>query len=317
MSFVEDYKEVEQEIEDYNEFYGEDSPDDYIEAVRNPFVEKIYRDLNYNNYNFNGVFIGKSGSGKSWAALRLAEMVDKDFNANKIIFNVKDFMRMIVDKKINRGDIIVFDEAGVGVNARLWYSNVNRIANTTFQTMRNRNFGTLFTVPFTEYVDTQTRKMFHALFQAIKIDRSNRISTFKVSKIQYSVHKNKYYFPKYEFNIKGNPFVLDKIKFRSPSRKLINAYEKKKAEFQEQLYAASLEELEKAEGSAGSKSAKEDRKQKIKEALAIVRNNIDKYIVTRGKTQRVNVELMKQDLGFKTSILKAVKTLIEKELGFI
>jgi len=307
-------EEYEEEVDDYLGFYGDELTDFTTKELSTPFVKKIKLDLNVNNANFNAVFIGKSGSGKSWASLRLAEKVDDDFNVNKVVFNVKDFMKLLVKKKIKKGDVIIFDEAGVGVNARLWYSTINRVANATFQTMRNRNFATLFTVPFTEYVDTQTRKMFHAIFEALKILRSRGLSIFKVKKIHYSIHKAKYLFPKYEFKINGSYYTLERIMFRKPSRKLINAYEKKKQEFQDQLYQASLEELEKQEGKTIGKD--EERKKKIQEAIEKVKGAIDNYVKKKGDRYYIDINLLKADFGFSSSIAKAVKVLIEKELGW-
>ena len=54
-------------------------------------TQKIYK----RNKNFVMLFVGQTGSGKSYSALRLAEMLDDTFDINRVKFKAKDFMNTI------------------------------------------------------------------------------------------------------------------------------------------------------------------------------------------------------------------------------
>ena len=64
-------------------------------------------------------FPGETGSGKSLSSIRLAERVDPNFNVDRIVFTVQDFLAL-VNSGLPPGSVIVFDDAGLGINARLW-----------------------------------------------------------------------------------------------------------------------------------------------------------------------------------------------------
>ena len=78
------------------------------------------------NRNLIALFIGDTGSGKSLSSIRLAETVDPNFNVDRIVFTVKDFLAL-VNSGLPPGSVIIFDDAGLGINARLWQEVSARI----------------------------------------------------------------------------------------------------------------------------------------------------------------------------------------------
>ena len=70
--------------------------------------------------------MGPTGSGKSYGAIRLAERIDPNFSVNRIVFTVKDFIHLM-NQGLPKGSVIVFDDAGLGINSREWQSLPSKI----------------------------------------------------------------------------------------------------------------------------------------------------------------------------------------------
>ena len=74
------------------------------------------------NQNYVMLFVGQTGTGKSYAAMSLAEHVDPNFNINRVVFTADEFIAILnQDKTMVKGSVIMWDEAGVGMPAREWY----------------------------------------------------------------------------------------------------------------------------------------------------------------------------------------------------
>jgi len=282
---------------------------DQFDEWKSPMASYVKRRLNVYNANFNAVFVGQTGSGKSWAAIRFAEKIDENFNVKKIIFSIKDFLEMINKKQINKGDVLIFDEAGVGVNSKMWYSTINKVCSTTFQTIRNRNFGTLFTSPFASYIDKSIRKLFHCLFLSERILRSQNKSVFKVLNPTYNIYKDKEEFYPYNFVINNQEFRVSKMKFGKPSRKIIRDYEKKKEAFQNELYSTSFQEIQ--EGADPKENKREIRLNKFKAEIKRVEPIMDQFLKkSRGK-EVISTDLLQINFGYSKSFAKSIKTYLE------
>lgn len=75
------------------------------------------------NQNFVMLFVGQIGTGKSYAAMSLGEQIDPGFDINRIVFSADEFVEALnKDESLVRGSVIMWDEAGVGMPPREWYS---------------------------------------------------------------------------------------------------------------------------------------------------------------------------------------------------
>ena len=88
------------------------------------------------NRNLIALFIGDTGSGKSLSSIRLAERVDPNFSVDRIVFTVKEFLDL-VNSGLPAGSVIVFDDAGLGINARLWQEMSARVFGMLTQGFRS------------------------------------------------------------------------------------------------------------------------------------------------------------------------------------
>jgi len=241
-------------------------------------IEEIKNRLLEQNKNWLAIITGGTGSGKSWSALRLAEMIDPDFNITKVCFTSKDFMKTLNSDKIKKGACIVFDEAGVGIPSREWYSVSNKLINYVLQTFRHRNLAVIFTTPSFEFIDSQARKLFHFYFETMKIYRRAGVCILKPLMIQHNPRLGKTYF-KYPEYPEG---LLKRLKVHKPSHELIMAYERKKKLFSKKLG----EDIEETLAAASEKERK-SKPLTDEECIKIIKKKLKGEKVTASKIRSV------------------------------
>jgi ABC-type dipeptide/oligopeptide/nickel transport system ATPase component len=194
---------------------------------------------------------GSTGSGKSFSALSISEMLNEDFNIHRLVFKGRELMKLVNDgtSDYRKGIVIVWDEAGIDLSNRNWYSVTNRVLSFLLQTFRHKNFILIFTVPYEDFVDSATKKLFHAQFETAGINRANNTCALKPKFLQYNPEKKKWYRKYLKVSKNGG---RKKVKIRrwnvpKPSEELIKAYEEKKNYFTKILnheIEASLSKLE-------------------------------------------------------------------------
>jgi DNA-binding CsgD family transcriptional regulator len=199
------------------------------------------RTLNHNK-NFVCITVGSTGSGKSYANLRLAQQIDPSFSVDKVCFTAKQFMDCVNDiialdeQGIKmRGKVIIWDEFGVEHSAREFMTKSNRVINYFFQTSRHLNLVILMSVPILSFIDTNTRKLCHCVIEMRSINHNTKTATAKVKMLQTNVLSGKEYTKNLRYkrgNIRGK---LAKSRFSLPTKELINSYEIKKKQFTTQL----------------------------------------------------------------------------------
>lgn len=190
------------------------------------------------NKNLMGIFIGETGSGKTYAAMKFCKDLDPEFDIDRIAINNQEFMH-IVSKGLPKGSAILYDEAGVGMSHKEWMSTANKAINFVLQTFRHRNYIVIFTSPNFGFVEKGSRSMFHLMFKMHDIDFKNKLSYANT----YMIHTNQIngdvYLKKFR-DIQGNK--IGRKAFGLPSERMIEHYEKKKT-----MYTTKLMNLMKAQ----------------------------------------------------------------------
>lgn len=221
------------------------------------FKNKIYHRINVNNKNWLAIFVGSTGSGKSYSAISIADKFSKrGFSVeHHLIFTAQQFLEKLNNpKNIKRGDILVFDEAGVGMSSRDWQSTSNKILGSVLQTFRHMNVGVIFTVPAISMIDKQARILFHHIFEPVSIDRGKNKCYCKVHEFQYNNAYDKLYRKNMQFpDDDGYPTSMMGILISKPTGKLLEEYEKAKTEYTQKINKDFLEDL-----------SEKDTKQEIK-----------------------------------------------------
>ena len=178
------------------------------------------------------VIQGSTGSGKSWAAMKIGEKNDKTFTIDSVSFSPSGFIHMINSGNLKAGSILIIDEAGVSMSSRNFWTEANKQILNVLQTFRCLNLCVVFTVPSISYIDKGVRGLFHYMIKMKSIDYDNQTSKGRIYRIktdQFGSGKVFYIFPK--LNMGNLAYTIKEIKFCKPSEKLIADYDVKKKKF--------------------------------------------------------------------------------------
>jgi len=201
------------------------------------------------NKNFIVSIIGSTGSGKSYSALSMGELIDPKFNISRVIFNALDLMDLINNGNLKSGSVLIWDEAGIGLSSKNWQSKLNKVINYLLQTFRHRNFVLIFTVPYASFIDVSSRRLFHAEFETVSINRSDNTCSIKPKQLQYNPGNDKWY-KKYLKVIKPGEGIakIKRWKVPKPSEELVQQYEIMKDKFTKELNKSIQDDLTPTDG---------------------------------------------------------------------
>ena len=191
------------------------------------------------NRNVIALFIGDTGSGKSLSSIRLAERVDPSFNVDRIVFTVQEFVSL-VNSGLSPGSVIVFDDAGLGINARLWQDINARVFGMLTQGFRYKQIITFITVPDESFIERQSRKLVHIRFEAT--DVQGLMKQKLLSRNTFDPERPYAKYPKIRRGI--SKITVKLVKFKLPSDELREKYEAKKAEYMDKKFREFQEELD-------------------------------------------------------------------------
>ena len=208
------------------------------------WVRYLLRRIKQNKNNLIAI-IGKTGSGKTYTAMSICEMISKangvHFGIENVVFGPRPLMQLINSGTLKKGSSIIFDEPQISISAREWQSKANRVFNYLLSTFRHRNLNLFFCTPYEDLLDKSTRKLFHAKFETQKINFNNNTCRIKPKVLDYNSQKQKFYekFLRVSYKSKGRiKYKTKKLRFWSipkPSVELIKQYEEKKLNFTTKL----------------------------------------------------------------------------------
>jgi len=194
-------------------------------------------------------FLLKSGlishnSGKSYACLSICESIDPEFGIDRCVFSGLDLMRLINGTKLKKGSAIVFDEMSIDMDNRNWNSTTNKMINYLMQTFRYRGFIMLMNSPFMDFVDSKTRKLFHADIGIQGIDYEKCEAILQPRIIQYNGRNKKFYYKRLKVSTPEFGTVpIDSWSVPKPSEGLRKEYDAKKDKYSRVLNAKIESEL--------------------------------------------------------------------------
>jgi hypothetical protein len=281
---------------------------------KNPIVEHIKTRVLRKNKNFLCVVTGETGGGKSFCAMRICQLVDSGFNIKKIVFTPKEFLVLINSKELKRGDCIIFDEAGTGMSSREWYTVQNILINKLLQTFRHKNLVVFFCVPSIEYIDNQTRGLFHAYLETLRrsrADEKEKVVPCKFMFMQHNPRTGKTYFKYPRCKTKDKRVtIIEQLTVCKPSKELIREYEPKKARFTKSLNI----EIETTLDSV-TRNKKMGRPKDISGITDEIHRDLDEFIVVNKGYKYLNKSLImgRFDVGAPTA--GKVKAMIESEIN--
>lgn len=194
---------------------------------------------------------GATGSGKSYACLKLAEDISEMFGSNFSVANNLAFKFSLLLKKMQLpdndkfGTVFIMEEVGAfgsGASAREWQGKANKFFNSFCQTSRHKNQVLILNCPSFSYLEYGTRQLCHAQLEALGVNYSNKQSYFKPFIIQCNRRTGKLYFKYIRYRIGGVRRYMNKLRFGLPDQEMLAHYEKEKTMFTTQLNKEMLQE---------------------------------------------------------------------------
>lgn len=196
------------------------------------------------NKNVIIIINGPTGSGKTYASLRIAEECSQLFETNfnikeNVAFNFMDLLKKtmlpINDKP---GTPYVFEEVGsigAGSSSRSWQSQANQFFFSFMQTTRHRNQILIMTCPNFAFLEKGTRSLVHLQCETSEINYSKKVCVLKPYRIQVNSRTGFFYFKFLRFTFKGLKRKLMFWEVKLPSEKILKDYEVVKLNFTTQL----------------------------------------------------------------------------------
>lgn len=269
------------------------------------FIKRIRARMLFQNKNWLSIICGETGSGKSYSALSLAKLIGGKVH---VVFTPLEFLQLLNDGRLTKGDVIVFDEAGVGMSSREWYSIQNKLLGTVLQTFRNMNVSVIFTTPNLSFIDVQARKLFHNYFETSYIDYEEGEAFLKVYDIQVNSMFDKVYYKKPKFqDEEGRVYTMPQLILDKPDEHMVEYYEARKSDYTRRLNENALKELTTPKDKPTKEIDFEDVNSKV------IKNK-DKYVKEYNKRKFIDVESLRNDFGLSLSQAKTIKRSVEDKI---
>lgn len=276
-------------------------------ATRNILVG-IWEALNVHNEHWMHCIVGREGSGKSYTALKLGELLDPTFTVDRVIFDPTEFLADLRDENYEEGEIYVLDESGVSFGKRTWQSRDQVKLNQALQLIRNHNIGLIFTLPRLGELDSQTEGRLHTYFEIMAKEPDEYVrGRWRILDPDRVNMTNEVYKQKPTYDGRG----VDTIAFTPPdSDDLVETYEEVKTQFQKEFYDEAIQE---ATGDTDEVDEKDP--QNIAEKI---RNNggVEQYIqeINNGTQVVLSKELIAADYNIGDRRAKKVKALLRQDV---
>lgn len=217
----------------------------------NPIYRYCWNKCREQNSNVNGVFVGKPGSGKSYACLRMAYDLDVSTNGKprfnvdeQLFFEISDFVKAITSGKYPKGSVFIVEEAGIQANARNWYSDLNKIISYVMQSFRKFNYITFLNLPSMNALDKQLHPLFHFTCQMSGINERKNVSNGRIKFIDYNSLTGDTY-PKYfRYYDEDNYLKVKKIEFDLPPKDMCEQYDARAKKVLNRWYSTYIEQAE-------------------------------------------------------------------------
>jgi len=274
--------------------------------------QKMWRRMNVDNQHFMGAVVGREGTGKSHSALTLARTVDPEFTAEDVFFDPQELLEAFDSDAYSAGNMIVLDEAGVGLGNRSWYEKEQILLNQTLQTVRDDNMGVLFTLPRLEELDSQTIGRLHAFIEMLDVNPAEGWASAKWKNINLTRDGRGKTYKKYtRLRVDGVKKRITRFAVSAPPEDLVDAYEDRKEAFKEQLYEDAI-----AAYDEGDKDSEELEPDDVVETV-IEEDRVDEFVSHHGQTGRayVDKDLLADEFGLSVRKSNVAKKKIENSVA--
>lgn len=143
-------------------------------------VYDLFQDRLKENRNLVVLFSGKTGGGKSYASLSIADFLvpslNVGFEMESLVYSIPDFIERI--KKQEPGTAIILDEAGISAGSRDAMTKESKVLGKTIQSIRYLKHCTVFTLPNANFLDKQVRLLIDVVFDHTEDQRQGEFTPY-------------------------------------------------------------------------------------------------------------------------------------------
>ena len=169
-----------------------------------------------------------------------------------------DFIHL-VNSDLPKGSVVIFDDAGLGINARLWQEQSTKLFGMVVQGFRYKQINVFFTVPKLFFIERQSRNLAHMRFQSTK--KQGLMKMYLIIESKRDPNNPLETYPKERIN--GKVIQLPKVHFRIPSQELREQYEVKKKNYMDAKFRQYEDELSQIDMDTGLNPRKKADREKI------------------------------------------------------
>lgn len=258
------------------------------------------------NKNVLGVYVGATGSGKTYSALGQMEsyykqVFNEPFPKENICFSLDACVKRLRHGNLKRGEFLVVEEAGVLMGSLDFQSKIAKFFGYILQSFRSKNIGIIFTLPDMSMLNKTARKLLHIIILTNGIDTSTNEVILKPFYVQPNAMSGKDYHKYLRQKINGRYVKIERVRIGLPSADLIKIYEEMKSKFVDKVEEDFIELAEpKQKETPESIENKLDiaidnliaqgleRQTDIARKLGVSRQAVAKYFIKRAINGKIN-----------------------------
>lgn len=269
----------------------------------------------YFNHYFDGLKIGlvtsitggtglKTGTGKSYTSLRMGEILDDDFNINKVSFSPREFLMNMdaIEASGKPGQILTMDEGEIAAPSNLWYSFSNKAISYSLATFRYLRSMAIFVTPSLFWIDKRVRTLTsHWGYSTMYLQARTPIVDLHLYRLKTDLFGEKIFFKKLTFYdpLEKRELIASSFKVGLPSQELIDAYEKKSMLFKKNIRASLVADIDKIERTNAATAEKESTKAqpiKVFTDKLLANQDVQAVLKEKGKVDAALVRFVLQDV---------------------
>lgn len=175
----------------------------------------------------NGILCHNSG--KTYATIYEALLIDPEFTLDNLVFTTQEYLNVI--KTIKKGEVILWDETGASLGNREFATKMNRNISKIFQTQRYLNFAGLMTTPSLNLIDKQPRDLLNSVVVMKRIIKSYNISIARIYDKRADPISGKTFNVLPRVSVGNTTYKIRDFAFSLPPKKILKEYEERKDDF--------------------------------------------------------------------------------------
>jgi hypothetical protein len=173
---------------------------------------------------------GRTQMGKSTLAIQIARALER-YSLDNVVFDTKSFMDRLT--LLQSGDVLIYDDAGVGISNQEWYMQDVKIFGRTSQTIGNRHLVVIITTPDMNFIESQSRRLISILLQGDPDEKAVFRVKHPRKKTNITSVDQKIYYPYVRFKDRetGKLIMLRQVKADKLPDEIYIPYNEKKNDF--------------------------------------------------------------------------------------